>query len=62
MRGQTPLHNAAAKGWKEASICLLDHGADVNVKDKQGFSPLMYLAEEGSHLLVEFLIQVNRIE
>lgn len=60
--GHTPLHEAADNRQKEAAIVLLDHGADVNVKDKQGFSPLMYLAEEGSHLLVEFLIQVNRIE
>ena len=38
--GQTPLHRAAGEGQKEAAVCLLDRGADVNTKDKGGFTAM----------------------
>jgi hypothetical protein len=41
--GHTGLHGAAqegSRGHKEIVIYLLDHGANVNVRDKKGFTPL----------------------
>jgi ankyrin repeat protein len=35
--GSTALHVAAHLGQREAGVCLLDHGADVNAKDTKGF-------------------------
>ena len=36
--GQTPLHSAAFWGWNVAVQYLVDHGAKVDVRDKQGKS------------------------
>jgi uncharacterized protein len=39
-RGQTALHGAAFWGWDEVVQFLADHGAKLDVKDKQGRTPL----------------------
>ena len=39
-QGQTALHAAALKGWDKVVQYLADHGANLNVKDKQGKTPL----------------------
>lgn len=44
MLGQTPLHAAASHGRKKAAICLLDHMAEINAVDNDGFTPLMFAA------------------
>jgi ankyrin repeat protein len=43
-------------GHKEAAIYLLDHGAEVNSKDNQGFTPLHFTAHEGHLPLVDLLV------
>ena len=35
-----PLHVASANQNKEAALVLLENGADINAKDKEGFTPL----------------------
>jgi hypothetical protein len=39
-RGQAALHGAAFWGWDEVVQFLADHGAKLDVKDKQGRTPL----------------------
>jgi ankyrin repeat protein len=39
-RGETPLHGAASRGADTIVQDLVDHGADVNAKSKQGFTPV----------------------
>ena len=38
--GLTPLMKAAARGYVEAVYCLLQHGADPDLKDNAGFTAL----------------------
>jgi ankyrin repeat protein len=38
--GVTPLHLAAAYGWKSVVEVLLAHNADVNAKEDDGETPL----------------------
>ena len=41
--------------WEVANY-LLDHGADVNAKDKQGFTPLSSAALQGHLPLIDLLV------
>jgi hypothetical protein len=44
-KGRTALHEACRSGRPESVALLLKAGANVNVKDKEGFSPLHACAE-----------------
>ncbi|CAK7274964.1 hypothetical protein SEPCBS57363_006434 [Sporothrix epigloea] len=44
--GQTALFAACFRGHNTIVRLLLDHGADVRVRDKEGRTPLLYLASE----------------
>jgi len=39
--GQTALHSAAGRGWAVVTAFLLAHGADANLKDALGKTPLV---------------------
>ena len=43
-RGRTALHWAAARAWELVTIWLLDHGAPVNARAKNGETPLDLVA------------------
>ena len=40
IENQTPLHLAAEEGYPDMAEVLLDHGADVNVANDDGDTPL----------------------
>jgi ankyrin repeat protein len=49
--GQTPLHAAADRGWKDLVERLLELGADPNLEDFAGDTPLdIALFREHSHI------------
>ena len=54
--GETPLHLAAVRGYKEASQLLIAKGADVNAGDKRGLTPLHAAAWRGHTEIVAMLI------
>jgi hypothetical protein len=51
------LLNAAANGLAEQAIKLLDQGADINCKDKDGQTPLMWASQNGHFKITELLIK-----
>ena len=53
--GFTPLHEAALNGDSEFARLLLDHGADVNAKMKDGKTPLTFAVQGGQTEMAAFL-------
>ena len=66
--GMTPLHMAAGKGGLPEAVwmVLLDNGANANIKDRYGRTPLHLLARAGNPELARLLISrgasVNTID
>lgn len=56
--GATPLHVSAAKGYIRVMRLLLEHGANVNALDNDGWTPLHAAAhweqEEACKILAEY--------
>jgi ankyrin repeat protein len=54
-----PLHRASWKGNLEAGQCLLDHGADINARNRLGQTPL-FLAVYYGHVEFARMLLVNK--
>jgi ankyrin repeat protein len=57
VKGRTPLMLAAFRGDAAAVIDLLEGGADVNARDRDGDTALMFAAFRGHALVVALLLQ-----
>jgi uncharacterized protein len=56
--GATPLHNAAIEGHAPIVEMLLEHGADINARDREtGATPLWFAASFGRLDAVRMLLQ-----
>ena len=51
------LHDAASKGDLEKARILINRGEDVNLKDKEGYTPLHLAAYEGHFEVVKLLVE-----
>jgi ankyrin repeat protein len=58
-RGATPLHYAAAHGYKEVVELLLANNADVNAKTELGYTALYWAADAGHLDTVRALIRAG---
>jgi ankyrin repeat protein len=56
-RSATPLHWAAFSGSTEVGELLIARGADVNAKDRSGFTPLHFAAYQDDRAVAELLIR-----
>lgn len=54
--GKTALFHATLANKEHAVKLLITHGADVNISDSQGFSPLHIAIQKGYMSLAEYLI------
>ena len=50
------LHLACFKGYESLAEILIELGADVNIQDRNGFTPLHYAAWKGNDTLVRKLV------
>lgn len=57
--GATALHIASREGNYEIATILIANGADVNVADNEGWTPLMRAALSGSDDIVELFLAKN---
>ncbi len=55
--GKTALIWAAKYGHKDIVELLLEKGADINAKDRSGWTPLMEVAMSGPFEMLEFLLE-----
>jgi ankyrin repeat protein len=51
-----PLHSAVASRQTDLSRLLVEHGADVNAKQQEDFTPLMEAAQNGDLEIVNLLL------
>lgn len=54
--GQSALALACWQGWEEGVCMLIHYGADVNLSDKQGWSPLIIAAYKNQLNIVNILL------
>ncbi len=55
----TPLHFAATRGTKEATMHLVKKGADINLKDTEGKQPIHLVAEYGEDATLEAFLTLG---
>jgi ankyrin repeat protein len=55
-RGETPLHDAARRGYAEAALQLIQHGADVTTRADNGETPLASAARGGAGTVAVVLV------
>ncbi|GAB4544996.1 MAG: hypothetical protein Fur002_18700 [Anaerolineales bacterium] len=52
----TPLHSSTAGNYEKIVELLLDHEADPNARDQQGFTPLHIAAQNGNLQIIRLLL------
>src|SRR3990167_680485 len=60
--GRTALHISASKGFLAHMKKLVRKGANVNIQDSKGFTPLLCAAVESKLAVCEYLLELKSIE
>ena len=58
-RGESPLHEAALRGYENVVRLLLEHGADPTKSDYLGFTPLLAAIKRKRDNMVSLLLRVE---
>ena len=58
-RDRRPLHWAAFRGHDDLVRLLAQNKGDVNVRDKDGFTPLLAAVASGSVMVVQLLLELD---
>lgn len=59
--GNTTLHDIAQKGDKEGTLFLLTIGADLNLKNEHGYTPLSWASAFGQEEVVKIIFSYNAV-
>jgi hypothetical protein len=59
IRGRTPLHLAAMRGYLQIVLLLIAKGIDVDAKDNQGWTALHLAVERGHQPIVQALLDAG---
>jgi ankyrin repeat protein len=59
---ETELHKAVEKGNTERVISLIEKGADVNLKDKYGQTPLHIAARDDKMTIIDLLLNKTLVD
>ncbi|KAL0219904.1 hypothetical protein P9112_005557 [Eukaryota sp. TZLM1-RC] len=54
--GMTPIHISCIRGFEDITNLLLQHNANISIRDYDGYSPLHYAAQEGHTTTVRALL------
>ena len=57
--GRTALHHVIHEGHRDVMQVLIDAGADIEAKDKKGFSPLLRASILGKFAIVKMLVEAG---
>ena len=57
--GRSPLHYAALHGNLDEVKSLIANGADINMQDDGGMTPLQFAVQEKRQLVITFLLSLN---
>ena len=57
LKGKTPLHVAALKGYTDIVKYLVENGTDINISDNEGKTPLRNAAFHGHIDIVRYLVE-----
>lgn len=57
--GRSPLHYAALYGNLDEVKALIANGADINMQDDGGMTPLQFAVQEKRELVIKFLLSLN---
>jgi ankyrin repeat protein len=55
--GWTPLHKASQSGHVEVSRVLIDHGANVNARERYHYAPIHFSSENGHLGIAKLLLE-----
>ena len=59
VQGSSPLHLCCQEGHLDLLMWLLDHDADLNLRDNFGWKPFHSACVAGQSHVVKFLTQIN---
>lgn len=58
--GHSSLQYSASKNWRAICCLLIEKGADINIYDKRGATPLHRAASKGNNEIVKLFLEQEK--